>query len=77
VLLDDRKEVAEQAAFLGRQLRALDGRGLVLDAVDLPPSSRQQRRAGRPSVRAAATALAVGSPIAAARGTARRGLRPA
>jgi hypothetical protein len=44
VLLDDREQVAEQAALDLRQLAAIDGRrrGRVLDAVDLEPGRRDQ-----------------------------------
>jgi hypothetical protein len=80
VLLDDREQVAEQAALLIGQLRAIDRffPGSVFDPIDLSPSARQQRSARTLSVGGGTTALPVGSPIAgAARSAARRGLRPA
>jgi len=72
VLLDDGEQVAEQPALLVRQLRGRDDVVRVpLDAIDLTPRGRQQRRARRASIRTAATALAL------ARATTGRGLRAA
>jgi hypothetical protein len=79
VLLDDGEEVAEKAALLLGELGAIDGLvGAVLDAIDLPPSARQQRPARSLAVGGGAAALPVCSPVAgAARSAAGGGLRPA
>jgi hypothetical protein len=67
VLLDDREQVGEEPPLLLRQLGPLDrfGGRPMLDAIDLAPSARQQARAGRLAVLAAAAAIAVGPPLGA------------